>query len=1351
MPQGFYLHRSLHIGEKNSPEEQVSDSDLLEKPDPVIVLAEPGAGKTELLRSLANDSSKLYLRAGLFMAKNLQKTPRCLLIDAMDELPRISKEATQKVIAKASEVGAEKVIFASRASEWDDAHTGDVRGLFGREPTTARLVAFTPTEQQKLFEHFYPQENFAHFLAETKRFDLVPLLCNPQFLKIFSEAYLGADKKFKDKKSIFRDAIEQLAREQDSGRHTRDRRPAQELVADAQELFAKLLLSGATGVSTHEATSYAEFPYLSNLIKKTDFDLLNSGLFKPTMDTNQHEPVHRIIAEYGAACFLTKRMMSKGDDLLKPRRCFALIAPNGTVRRELRGLFGWVACLGDEDIQHQAIARDPYAILANGDPSQLLPSSKIALFKALKERSKDDPFFRQGDWRRSFSVSGFFTHDVFDQCRVLLSDQSDQTHLRQLMIELIKSAEASAHFVTELEELVCCQESKSYSPGDALSCLLADQNYNPRPLYDELIASSDFNQIKLAGEIMLARSELIRDPSWMDALFDQLCKLYPRRDGLNFSVGETFFIPKLIEQMDAPALEHHLDRLRKGLKCSCGAKTRYGCHCLDGRSKLMGRLLDHYCQIAPERLSPEKFICWTRGLVFRERLSAEQSQSVRFMVANVEFRRSVQWLMLGNCRTSAKIERRHQEFWQLGGHSGWLITQDDKTVIIERAFSKGNIPLWSEFFIGHEFFNRPKGPEPIRKMMRKHANENPDFMKVWALENRRGRQKYDEQRRKNRPSLRPSARERKMAKGNSEFVAENKSLIRSGRCCKILPIFAQLYLGEKNTICSFENPIPDDLIEDALFNFSNFIPDHFLSFKEFMQSRLQGEYLKGGTSHREYLPLEYELSASALASYRRNGSLDGWNHDALMVVKTNMSDFQKIDEKEKNNFTSEMNRILFPTPQEKETFLRHCIEPYLASSSHHDLIITNVDWLNQDETFAAFRGALPLEWLSRFPQMPHYALRQLFDLVVAYSRNSVAELVETRCTELAKPSEAIDDERLKQQREFWFVRGFFFTFEKTKDAWEEFFSKKETIFLFQGIVGFRGLRFPAGWPPLSARQISWLLLNYVEAWPKVPLPSTWSTDSPKEERAYRFIGDLCSFFRKCDARETIEEIDRFLDDPRFDDVRLDLLNARASKRRELDHAEFATPSPETVVDFFDKRLVATVEDFRAHIVEEIILLGSRLRNEDTTSLDVFYKDEKKQHVDENEARDRIVERLRDRFDVLDSTIQIERHMADGKRCDITFSKKINGVQKLVVVEVKGQWNSALFSAATDQLHALYSRHPDADGQGIYLVLWFGSDEQVAGKKTHKYQSASDLKKAIEKKLPDDLKTRIDVVILDLSR
>ena len=86
-----------------------------------------------------------------------------------------------------------------------------------------------------------------------------------------------------------------------------------------------------------------------------------------------------------------------------------------------------------------------------------------------------------------------------------------------------------------------------------------------------------------------------------------------------------------------------------------------------------------------------------------------------------------------------------------------------------------------------------------------------------------------------------------------------------------------------------------------------------------------------------------------------------------------------------------------------------------------------------------------------------------------------------------------------------------------------------------------------------------------------------------------------------------------------------------------------------------------------------------------------------------------------------------------------------------MTEVKGQWNDELYSAAAAQLDQRYAIHPDAARQGVYIALWFGNGEKVNGLVDASVTSAGDLKARILDKMTDELKARVDVVVLDLSR
>ncbi|WP_393925350.1 hypothetical protein [Yoonia sp. R2-816] len=136
----------------------------------------------------------------------------------------------------------------------------------------------------------------------------------------------------------------------------------------------------------------------------------------------------------------------------------------------------------------------------------------------------------------------------------------------------------------------------------------------------------------------------------------------------------------------------------------------------------------------------------------------------------------------------------------------------------------------------------------------------------------------------------------------------------------------------------------------------------------------------------------------------------------------------------------------------------------------------------------------------------------------------------------------------------------------------------------------------------------------------------------------------------------------------------------------------------------------------------------------------------------NEVRGmaRVAAWLRPRLAPMDIHDVVEHQLEERNRCDLTATRMVNGAPRMLVIEGKGQWHRDLFGAAATQLADRYAMHPDADEQGIYLVLWYGPGEVVAGSSRHGFQSAEDLRAAIKTEFPDDLRGRIDVYVLDVS-
>jgi hypothetical protein len=226
-------------------------------------------------------------------------------------------------------------------------------------------------------------------------------------------------------------------------------------------------------------------------------------------------------------------------------------------------------------------------------------------------------------------------------------------------------------------------------------------------------------------------------------------------------------------------------------------------------------------------------------------------------------------------------------------------------------------------------------------------------------------------------------------------------------------------------------------------------------------------------------------------------------------------------------------------------------------------------------------------------------------------------------------------------------------------------------------------------------------------------------------------------------------LDRMISDERFADFRDVALTLKAEANRTIALQDFRAPSPSQINRLLDKNEVASVEDLRAFMVEELDELQKWLNGSETDPLDAFYSAGRR--VDENAARNRIVDQLQGRMKALGLSVTIERHMAGGNRCDITASATMESVSRLLVIEVKGQWNKELYTAASAQLDERYAIHPDAAQQGVYLVLWYGNGEKVANLVDATITTAAELKARIVRSMPEELRGRVDVVVLDLSR
>lgn len=1294
--------------------------------------------------SLAQQLGTSAVTANVFGNVGADVENRPLVIDAFDELAKVDQTGIHRLLANAREAKPTHVIISSRSSEWGSAATHAFKDFLGSPPLVVRLCDFDEAEQQAIFDHHVQGEDFAAFLAEVGRFDLETLLPNPQFLKLFADAYIESERHFTDKRSIFAQAVERLAKEANiSVVRTNLTLSTTQKVDLSSEVFTKLLLSGAEGVSTSEATEDRMYPLLASLFSdnKAADGILATRLFKPGDSTDQHRPVHKIVSEYCSAIYITKRIADPPDPLTLPK-CLSIIAPNSTVRDELRGLLGWMAALGNKSIEEAAIELDPYAVLANGDPSQLEHSSKCQLVKRLKEIEAKDPYFRRGDFRRRFSVAGFFTQDVVEEIKPLLATGCDG-HLRDLILELLAESSAIEQLCDELRQLALTPDESEKTRLLASSCLLCVVGYDHRADLDLLVYEASHTSLKVATKIIETLGPETFDHAYFVEFFRVCANLYPgHKEHRDRTIGARYFVKRFIYRLDLATIEWLLDELTKDLECMCGKKP-YECDCRNGMSKIVGSMLDRYFDQAKSPFDPIRVWQWVGNLNFHEHKAADQSKAVQVLQEDDDLRQGIIAHVFGRLTDREQIIETKIHMFGWHSHSGLYFHTDDYKFVVDLAFDTDNPDLWVGFIAGHQYYRNKedRGPDSLRRHMRKQASEKTSFMREWVKSNRAAAQLQREYR---MPSLRRTRRmkhyrrqEDNICTANIKYVQDNRELVEGGRHWGCLVRFAELVLNEPNKI---EHEFGEEmLVRNALRNCLDFIAPHvpdLLKLAE-LQCASQG------------LASEMILYAACLEILRVKGHLEGVNLCLLRALRTNIHlHYSAVSEEEHNALVTEVDRLIFPDEASIENFLRQYVEAQLAQSG---CIHPEVWLLRSEEVFSHLRAALSIEWLKQFRELAFGPLDTLFDIATQYgNRDDLKEIITERCAEFMSDwPNPTGNEDIEQKRTFWFVRAWYFLDDVPEAYWDWLKANKDTVLILQERSGQMSYRNHSNWPMLTSGKIEAILEAFIDKWPKVDLPSHWGTDSPKEEKAYRFLTEVIWSIRSDNPDDAISVLDRLLADPRFTDLHKDLKSIHADQVRKKALRDFEPPTPQEIVNRLDRDAVVTVEGLRQLVIQELQDFQNAINGGEYNSADRFY--EKGERLGEVRSTEIIAERLNLRLEPQGISVTPEHQLKNANRSDFTATKMIGGKRRLLVTEVKGQWHKELYIAATAQLHERYSIHPDAEQQGIFLAIWFGPDEKVAGRKKHGIGNAQELKTSIEATLKPELTGLIDVFVLDVSK
>lgn len=423
----------------------------------IVLLGDPGAGKTHLFSEFARREDTQALAARSFLNRDITSLGQTstLYIDALDErrAGRGDGNAVDQIVQKLFLVKPSKVRIACRAADWlGETDLAAFRDFFA-ENGECVVLALQPLSEEQQIDVLIKQgvKDPTAFLAEAQSKLLGDLLGNPQNLTMLAEV-VGKRNWPNSRNELFSQTVDILLTEHNHTQASRSsgRYSPNELLDVAGEICAVRLISDIQAISLTEHNHCDDLPsyrYFSSIDKDKVLVALGRRVFVSALEVGTVDYAHRTIAEYLGALWIAKQV----GNGLPIGRVRALIGVDGRPASELRGLHAWLASRLPADAQ-ALISADPFGVLTYGDAKALSPSLRNFLLLELAKLAEVDPWFRKENWS-SAAVASLAGPDMVVGFRKILAAENANFSLRILVLDALTVGQPIPELLIELRQL----------------------------------------------------------------------------------------------------------------------------------------------------------------------------------------------------------------------------------------------------------------------------------------------------------------------------------------------------------------------------------------------------------------------------------------------------------------------------------------------------------------------------------------------------------------------------------------------------------------------------------------------------------------------------------------------------------------------------------------------------------------------------------------------------------------------------------------------------------------------------------------------------------------------------------
>ncbi len=1303
--------------------------------DPVVILGDPGLGKTELTRWLGEQPGMKYVRAGTFARPvspaHLVAESERVVVDGLDEIASAARGgAVDDVLKQLSAIGNPTFILSCRAADWRGAADRvKIEDDYGAAPVLLHLRPFTLDDARAFLSEAFPAIDSTEVLAHLARCGIESLYENPLTLRMLGEVAQEDGPLPETRAQLFDRACRVMLKEPNP-RHQADshaRRSEDEMLLGAGAICAAQLLCGRIGIFDGPSSETPE-AYL-NVAEITEFplargadDALRVRLFQSEGE-NRFTHVHRVIAEYLGAKWLA-HCFEAG---ISENSIFALFRRGDGVPTSLRGLHAWMAHF-NEALAGRCIEADPYAVLRYGDAETLSLHQARALLAALKKLSEDDPYFRSEDWGRH-PVSGLLRTELKDDIRAIIEPPHSHIQLTSLLLESMAGTALVGALAETLDSIMFDGQRNAEERSAAAQALHASRVRSEwEAVIPRLLEMNDPDSAQLAFEIL--RRIGLSDVPGRISINTVLAYL-----GLpsNLKPREHRYVPdRLFSELDAEHLASWLDRLvetaRPLLENADFQADWYV-------TRLVRRLVVMVLEADPA-VRPERVWAWIKWLDRRRGYSPEINERlIAIFRENKALRAGIlAHVLLTPCAESAWMAGFRLSDRGLGLHP----TADDLAGVLRALRARtGGGRIDRETWQGILLHGRTGDglPDSIRSAAIEAARGDEELLSI--LDELSERSATEWETRQAEREAKSQARREAVYRVHRQRLAESAEAVAAGDV-RVLELPAAVYLGRTATLDGhfhFDTEAPpaerlriflgDELADRAMSGFVAVLGrDDLPSASGIAEAHCENEYWFAET------PM-----IAGIAELLRSGHpLAGTDRAVLAAAYMAWQRSFEPDAPDLSSVGPELEAALFRSDTEWEIHFRTSIEPQLDCNRNHPVELHR---LTHEARFSALAGRLSVDWLRRYPTLN---LHVQTELLACTLRNAPRDQVRELIFDIRGRTHADQATRL-----LWLSADYVTDFENRRPALASAAAEHpEFIWLVRDrIAPESGQRFDR----FSLDQLVYVVEAFGSRWSNVGRPTGTTMGDCNPWDASAFIRHTISAIASRSEAEATAALQNLIADhaPSYANKMKRALALQLRGRRDRDYSAPAVGELRSAVT---GGLPESVDQMRAFFADRIEDLQKWIRGSNTDMWEAYWVND--QPRAEPFCRNRMIEHISRQLP-LSIRFEPERHMPRQKRADIAAIRNTIGLP----VEIKGQWHSEVWNAACDQLDANYARDWQAQGRGVYIVLWFGD---IVGKRLPRHpdglerpETPEALRRMLVDRLPEERRFWIDIFVLDLSR